>query len=107
MKAQIPKNIRKYEDKVIMGMNRRQCLFLLLAIVVGAGLFYLLRSVLNISTLLPLITFLVAPIVMIGSIKVSDLYLEQIFYKMYRDMRYNDGFRPYKIEDWGMDNEIQ
>ena len=54
-----------------------------------------------------MITFLVAPIVMIGSIKVSDLYLEQIFYKMYRDMRYNDGFRPYKIEDWGMDNEIQ
>ena len=31
MRAQIPKNIRKYEDKVILGMNRRQSLFLLIA----------------------------------------------------------------------------
>ena len=59
MRAQIPKNIRKYEDKVILGMNRRQSLFLLIAALVGIGLYLALRTVLSISFLLPLISMLV------------------------------------------------
>lgn len=107
MRAQIPKNIRKYEDKVILGMNRRQSLFLLIAALIGIGLYLALRTVLSISFLLPLISMLVGPIILAGSIKISDLYLEEIFYRIYRDMRYNDGLRLYKIENWGPDDDIQ
>ena len=107
MRAQIPKNIRKYEDKVILGMNRRQSLFLLISALVGIGLYLALRTVLSISFLLPLISMLVGPIILAGSIKISDLYLVEIFYRIYRDMRNNVGLRLYKIENCGPDDDIQ
>lgn len=96
MRAQIPQNIRKYESKVIAGLTWRQLGFVGAAIVVAGVLFFLLRTRLNVSVLLPLITLVVAPIIVVGNVKVSGLYLEKILVMIYRDAMYNDGYRPYK-----------
>lgn len=97
MKASIPKNIKKYESKAIFMFTKRQAIFIAAAIAVFA-LFFILLGSLSLEIRSIISCFLAAPVAMTGFLKVSGIYLEDIFKKIINEILYKADYRPFKLE---------
>ena len=82
MDIKINKEIRDYSENMILGLNIRQAVFSGVAIIVSAGIFFILRDKLNIEIISWVCIIATFPFVFMGFFKYHELPAEQILKRM-------------------------
>ena len=113
MDIKINKEIRDYSENMILGLNIRQAIFSAAAIVVSAGLFFLLRDKFNIEIISWICIIAAFPFVFMGFFKYHELPAEQIlkkiaiYYLQPKNMTYTTTSICSELEKRIRENEIK
>jgi len=109
----INKEIRDYSENMILGLNIRQAIFSAAAIVVSAGLFFLLRDKFNIEIISWICIIAAFPFVFMGFFRYHELSAEQIlkrvviYYLQPKNMAYTTTSICSELEKRIRENEIK
>lgn len=82
MDIKINKEIRDYTENMILGLNIRQAVSCIIAIVISAGIYFLLKDILNIEVISWICIIAAFPPVFFGFFKYHELPAERIIYKI-------------------------
>lgn len=113
MDIKINKEIRDYSENMILGLNIRQAIFSAAAIVVSAGLFFLLRDKFNIEIISWICIIAAFPFVFMGFFRYHELSAEQIlkrvviYYLQPKNMAYTTTSICSELEKRIRENEIK
>jgi len=77
MEVKINREIRDYQESIFFGLNLRQLVFSLLAVLTAVGIYFGLRSVLGTETVSWLCILGAAPFAALGFIKYNGMTAEQ------------------------------
>lgn len=102
MKASIPKNIKKYENKSAGQFTGRQ----FICLTIGAITYFVgfsLLSFLSIDIRALLCAIITLPIILVGFLKVTNIYVDEVIIKMIKEILYKADYRPFKSERWEKD----
>lgn len=89
MEIKVPKEIRQYEESLVLGLSVRQCVFGVLAIGMAAAVFFLLRGVLPLDTVGWVSILAAAPFAFAGFFRYHGMNAEQTLLAWYRsEVRY-------------------
>lgn len=98
MEVKMPKEIRQYEEGMILGLSVRQCVFAALAIGVAAGLYFVLRSYLPLETVGWVCILGAAPFAACGFFTYHGMTAERTALTVYKAKR-GGGRLTYKPDD--------
>ena len=113
MDIKINKEIRDYSENMILGLNIRQAAFSGAAIIVSAGLFFLLRNRFNIEIISWICVVAAFPFVFMGFFKYHELPAEQIlrrvvtYYLQPKNMTYTTTSICGELEKRVRENEVK
>lgn len=113
MDIKINKEIRDYSENMILGLNIRQAIFSAAAIVVSAGLFFLLRDKFNIEIISWICIIAAFPFVFMGFFRYHELSAEQIlkrvviYYLQLKNMAYTTTSICSELEKRIRENEVK
>ena len=113
MDIKINKEIRDYSENMILGLNIRQAVFSGAAIIVSAGLFFLLRNRFNIEIISWICVVAAFPFVFMGFFKYHELPAEQIlkrvvtYYLQPKNMTYTTASICGELEKRVRENEVK
>lgn len=113
MDIKINKEIRDYSENMILGLNIRQAAFSGAAIIVSAGLFFLLRNRFNIEIISWICVGAAFPFVFMGFFKYHELPAEQIlkrvvtYYLQPKNMTYTTTSICGELEKRVRENEVK
>lgn len=84
MQIKSTKEVRDYKEIVYFGMNGRQFVFAVLAVLAGVGSYFLLRNVLSGEALSWVCMLFASPFAAFGFIKWHGMQMEQLIPMWYR-----------------------
>ncbi|MEG2380116.1 MAG: PrgI family protein [Oscillospiraceae bacterium] len=96
MKVKVPRNIKKYETKLMGGMTTRNLIFLIIGFAFVAVWVFLLHNILPYSMLFIVSFLLSLPIFLMGFLKVSNIYLDKVIVKVIKAEILGADRREYK-----------
>lgn len=82
MDIKINKEIRDYSENMIIGLNLRQAIFCILAMLVSAGLYFLLKDRMYLELISWICVIAAFPFVFLGFFKYHELPAEKILRKV-------------------------
>lgn len=100
MKVKIPRNIKKYETKMIGGLSFRSFIFILIGFIVAIATGLILKSFLPLNLIILICIIISLPIFLMGILKVSDLYLNEIIVREYKNKYKGENKRLYKTRGY-------
>jgi hypothetical protein len=77
IEIRIPKEIRTYKEKLFFGLNLRQLICTLIAIVVNVPLYWFGRNIVGADTASWIVIFIAMPLFMIGYFNYNGMTFEQ------------------------------
>lgn len=84
MEIKVPKEIRQYEESLVLGLSLRQCVFGALAIGIAVAVYFLLRGVLPLDTVGWVSILAAAPFAFAGFFRYHGMNAEQAALAWYR-----------------------
>lgn len=113
MDIRINKEIRDYSENMILGLNIRQAIFSGAAIVISAGIFFILKDKLNIEIISWICICAAFPFVFVGFFRYHELSAEQIikriaiYYFQPKELTYTTTSICNEVEKRIRENEIK
>jgi hypothetical protein len=86
IEVKIPKEIKEYEEKFILGFPLRQTLSILVSVAVSVIIYGVCRDKIDLNTITTIISLIIAPIFLIGFIKYEGLTLERYMYLYFKSI---------------------
>jgi hypothetical protein len=99
IEVKVPKEIKDYQEKIIMGLSGKQLLTLGVAIILSAILFFSLRKAVPSKVLANIILVVSMPITATGWVKIENRSLVDYLKLVYRSF-VEPTNRLYRIESW-------
>lgn len=98
MKAKIHKNIRKYETKSFFMFTTRQAISVSISLLIVIAICLVPVGTFQIKTMISMVFAL--PVAMTGFVKITGLYLNDIFKKALAEFINKADYRPFKHEGY-------
>jgi hypothetical protein len=106
MKAQIPKNIKKYKKTVVGNFDLRQCIIIGASLIIGYFLYKIMSSFgLTIDIKMIVIALICGLLIATGCFKHNGIYAEKILFNIILDSLYHVNYRPYKKRGFKIEKE--
>ncbi len=86
MEIKVNREIRSYNEALLLGLSLRQLVFSVLAIVVAVGVYFLLRSTFSLETLSWLCVLCAAPFGTLGFVTYNGMTAEKLLLCIFRTM---------------------
>lgn len=99
MEIKINKEIRHYQESVIMGLTARQLICSILAILIAVGLYFLLKDAVGREAISWICIFAAIPFGAAGFFKYNGMTVER-FLQALAHTFFNSGVRVYKSENY-------
>lgn len=100
MKVKIPRNIKKYETKLIGGLSVRSFIFVIIGFAFAISLGLLLKGFIPLNILCLICILFSLPIFLMGILKISDLYLNEILIRLFKNKYKGENKRLYKVRGY-------
>lgn len=84
IEVKIPKEIKEYQEKFVLGFPLRQSISILLSVGIGIFTFKMLENKISTDSITTIIALLIVPVILFGFIKYEDLHLEKYIYLYFR-----------------------
>lgn len=104
IEVRIPKEIREYKEKMIAGLNLRQCICAALAIGISVPTYLYGKAYINEEIMSWIVVFIAMPLALIGFFKYNDMPFERFLLLVIKSMIFT---QKRKYEELDIYSEIR